>query len=240
MSGRRLVVYFANRYENAQIDPRDCSFTTELLGDVGSEPVDMLLETNGGFTDATEALVSLIQSLVTDLRVIVVNAAKSNGTLLCLAAKSIVMGATSELGPIEPLIQGVPCSILMQDQIAKTNFALHEMGKYALLQSRSLASRLLAAGMMKGKQQAEIDDCVRKLASRDTYFSHGSVIDHREAVTLGLKVEYLPPDDKLWERLWLLYCMYEFDCRRSGYLKIFEGRARSTAVALLPAAPPKP
>jgi hypothetical protein len=47
-SGRRLVVYFANRFENAQIDSRDCTFATELFGDVGAEPVDLLLETVGG------------------------------------------------------------------------------------------------------------------------------------------------------------------------------------------------
>jgi hypothetical protein len=69
LTHRRLVVYFANRFENAQIDPRDCSFFTELFGDVGSEPVDLLLETIGGGTDATEGLITLLQNLATDLRV---------------------------------------------------------------------------------------------------------------------------------------------------------------------------
>src|SRR5580704_7375468 len=54
---RRLVVYFANRFEKADIDARDPLFLTELLGDIGAEPVDLLLETNGGETDATEALI---------------------------------------------------------------------------------------------------------------------------------------------------------------------------------------
>jgi ClpP class serine protease len=76
------------------------------------------LETNGGGTDPTEGLITLIQNLTSDFRVVVANAAKSNGTLLGLAAKSIVMGASSELGPIEPLVQGIPCTILTQPQIA--------------------------------------------------------------------------------------------------------------------------
>jgi hypothetical protein len=54
-----------------------------------------------------------------------------------------------------------------------------------------LAKKLIAAGMMKGKQAAEIDDVVAKLSSRDVYFSHGSVIDHVEAASLGLSIEYL-------------------------------------------------
>lgn len=242
MTSRRLVVYFGNRFENAQIDPRDCSFMTELLGDViAAEPVDLLLETIGGFTRCDGSRGVLIQNLARDLRVIVANAAKSNGTIIALAARSIVMGATSELGPIEPLVQGIPCSILVQPEIKAQNFSLHKFGEYALQQSRTLAKKLLTDGTMKGKPPPDIEAVIQKLSSRDTYFSHGSVIDHVEATALGLVIHYLAPDDALWQRIWLLYCMYEHDCRKSHYLKIFEGRARSTAVAAPPPSPtPKP
>lgn len=234
---RRLVAYFANRYANALIDSKDCSYIAELFGDVKKEePVDLFLETSGGVTDATESIVSLLLNITNDFRVIVADSAKSNGTLLGLAAKSIVMGAASELGPIEPLVQGIPCSILIQNQIAQTNYPLHKFGEYALLQSRKLAKTLLTNGMMKGKPEAEIDRTVQTLASRDVYHSHGSAINYNEATSLGLIIEYLPPENELWKRIWLLYCMYEHDCRKGNYLKIFEGRARSTAVAA-PAAP---
>ncbi len=83
---------------------------------------------------------------------------------------------------------------------------------------------------MKEKTPSVIDETVKKLSSRDTYFSHGSVIDHLEATALGLTVEYLPPDDALWKRIWLLYCMYEHDSRKDRYLKIFEGHSISTAI----------
>jgi hypothetical protein len=236
MTGRRLVVYFANRFENAQIDAGDCAMMAELLGDIGDQPFDLMLETIGGVTDATEGLISLIKNLTVDFRVIVVNAAKSNGTLLGLAANSIVMGATSELGPIEPLVQGVPCTILEEPTIAQQNFPLHMFGKFALQQTKTLARNLLAEGMMKGKPQPDIDAVVAKLSSRDTYFSHGSVIDHKEAKQIGLNVEYLGPDDNIWRRLWLLLCMYEHDCRSARYLKVFEGRARSLSIAAPPTA----
>jgi len=215
LTKRRLVVYFANRFENAQIDAGDHALMMELLGDVGSEPIDLMLETIGGATDATEGLVSIFANTVKDLRVIVVNAAKSNGTLLGLAARSIVMGATSELEPIEPLVQGIPCTILEEQTIANQNFPLHMYGKSALQQTRTLAKSLLTNGMMKRKAEADIDKVVSKLSSREAYFSHGSVIDHTEAASLGLKVEFLQPDDPIWQRLWLLFCMYEHDCRRA-------------------------
>ena len=232
LTGRRFVVYFANRFERgSEIDGRDALYLTELFGDIGSDPVDLLLETNGGQTDATEALVSTIQNLIGDFRVVVANAAKSNGTLIAFAARSIVMGASSELGPIEPAFNGIPCSILTQDEIKAQNFPLHMYGKYALQQSRALAKKLLTEGMMKDRSAEDVDTTVQKLSSRDTYYSHGSVINHTEATSLGLNIEYLPPDDPIWQRIWLLKCMYDHDCRQSRYLKVFEGRARSTAVA---------
>ena len=94
---------------------------------------------------------------------IVANGAKNNGTLLALAARSIVMGATSELGPIEPFLNGIPCSILESPQIAANNFPLHMLGIYALQQSRALAAKLLGAGMMAGRSPQEIAGAVNAL-----------------------------------------------------------------------------
>jgi hypothetical protein len=231
LTNRRLIVYFANRYENALIDQRDIALMDELCRDIGGKPADLMLETNGGETDATEGLISLIQKMAPDLRVIVANAAKSNGTLLCLASQMIVMGATSQLGPIEPHINGIPSSILSQPEIAKQNFPLHKYGVFALQQTGALAKRLLTSGMLKGKTETEIDAVVNQLSSRDVYFSHGSVINFAEAKSLGLSVEYLAPETDLWQKIWLLYCMYDHDCRRDKYLKVFEGQAVSTSIA---------
>lgn len=233
ISGRRLVVYFANRFANgSDIADDDPIFITELLSDLqAGEPVDLMIETNGGKTDSTEAIISILQNHIDDLRVVVANAAKSNGTLIALAASEIVMGPTSELGPIDPHLNGIPCTVLSQPQVAVSNFPLQQLAELGLKQTRKLATRLLKAGMLSGLDDGQIDAIVSSLATRDTYFSHGSTIDHREASSIGLKVTALAASDPLWQRIWMLYCMYDFDTRRDGYLKIFEGRARSTAVA---------
>lgn len=234
-TGRRLVVYFANKYEaGSDIQAADIANLTEVLFEPGLTEVDIFLETGGGSTDATESLISTIKSIVSDLQVIVPNAAKSNGTLLALAARCIIMGATSELGPIEPSIQGIPCSILDTPEIAGQNFPLHMLGKFALQQSRSVATQLLSSGMMAEKTQEEIESAVDALASRNKFPSHGSVVDHREATSLGLKIEYMPPESSIWQKYWLLYCMYDYDSRKNRLLKIFESRSRSLAIAAVP------
>lgn len=213
ITNRTLLVYFANRFEvGSDIDQRDCSLISEVFLDAKGGPVDLLLETNGGNTDATDSIVSFIRNTTSDFRVIVANGAKSNGTLIALLAKSIVMGPSSELGPIEPSVQNIPCSILIQQNIAQNNFPLHMFGKYALQQTKDLATRLLRDGMLKGKTDPEIDALVETLSSRKTYASHGSSIDCNEALALGLSVEKLDANDELWKRIWLLHCLYQHDC----------------------------
>lgn len=232
VTNRNLVVYFANRYEQgSDIQAGDIAKLHEIISDFSGEPVDILLETNGGQTDATEALISMVKNIIFDLRVIVANAAKSNGTLLALAAKSIVMGPTSELGPIEPSLSGIPCSILDTPQIAAQNFPLHMTGKFALQQSRNIATQLLSSGMMNGQAEEIVRKTVDALATRDKFPSHGSVVDYREAKQIGLNIEYLSQENETWRRIWLLYCMYDNDARCGNLLKVFENRSRSLAIA---------
>jgi ATP-dependent protease ClpP protease subunit len=233
-TGRRLIVYFANRVESAQIDATDKTYFVEMLEDTKGAPVDLLLETSGGFTDATEQVVSVLEQMAPDLRVIVAGSAKSNGTVICLLGKSIVLGAASELGPIEPQINVggnfLPATIFAQPTFATQNKIAHEIAKDLIKQTEKLATRLLKNGMKKGAPDAEIDALIKKLSTRDVYFSHGSVIDHVEAKTLGLAIEYLPPDSELWQFLRLLVCMYEADAKSRRYLKIFEGNRLSSAI----------
>lgn len=235
LTKRRLFVYFANRFcRGSDIDEGDPAYLCELFSDyAGDEPMDLLLETNGGKTDSTEALVSILKNRVPDLRVVVANAAKSNGTLLCLAANSIVMGCASELGPVDPHLEGTPCTILADPQLAAMNFALHKLAILFLKQTQKLTSELLRNGMMQGRDESDIQDVTQKLSTRDYYFSHGSTIDYKEAQELGLKVEILGHESEIWKRIWMLYSMYDFDCRRDGYVKVFESRSRSTAIKAL-------
>jgi hypothetical protein len=239
-TSRRLIVYFANRFETALMDPTDPTYLVEMLEDAKGQPVDLLLETIGGFTDTAESIVSILENMAPDLRIIVASAAKSNGTILCLAGQSIVMGASSELGPIEPHINQIPCTILAMPEFANQNFVVHHLATFGIEQTKKLATRLLKNGMKKNAADTEIEDLIKKLLTRETYFSHGSVIDYKEAIALGLTVEYLPPENDLWKLFRLLACMYEADSRKNRYLKVFEGNRLSSAIEAPPPTPPAP
>ena len=83
----------------------------------------------------------------------------------------------------------------------------------------------------KAKTDDQIAGIVDSLSSGRLYFSHGSAIDHAEATQIGLTVRYLPPNDEVWKRIWLLYSMHEYDCRQKNLLKVFESDRLSNSIA---------
>lgn len=234
-TGRRLIVYFADCASSnmgAQILASDDAYLAELLGPAEPQPTDLLLETMGGSTDATEKLVGLLRSRAPDLRAIVPCRAKSNGTLLALAAKEVVMGVASELGPIDPLLTIGPDTRVSAHLLMAggSDPLIRRMAEDAVSQTKKLASSLLATGMLQAQSEEAIAEIVDKLAGRDLFHSHGSVIDTDEAAALGIKVERLQPDSQLWQSIWLLRCMYAHDLQQNGLIKVFEGRKVSNTL----------
>lgn len=238
-TGRCLVVYFTDcDHTNAQIDVGDDVHLSELLQNCIGKPVDLMLETNGGGTDATEKLCSLLRAMAPDLRVIVPRKAKSNGTVLTMCGQTVVLGMESELGPIDPSINGLPAHFVLNAPAGTFNAIDMQVFQTARMQTEKLAKNLLASGMMSGRDQGDIDAAIQQLATRDVYHSHGSVIDHAEAAKLGFNVTYLEDNSTVWKKIWLLRAMYAYDCPIGGFSKIFESATRSTGTAIQ--LPPKP
>jgi hypothetical protein len=228
-TGRPLIVYFAQLDQQiGHTDPDDIS---EIVSGLPSRSADMFIQTAGGLTDATEKIISVLRHSLDDFRVIVPSWAKSAGTVIAIASKTVLMGVNSELGPIDPQFQlatgMVPCELVAKD----TAFPQHvrDLAQNNIDRTRVLAKALLEKGMMRGRSSQEIDDTLAKLSSSDSYKSHGAVIDYEEAIQLGLSAEYLDPTSELWRRVWLLYCMYDYDAKAKNLGKIFEGSSWSIA-----------
>lgn len=231
---RCLLVYYTDcDNTQAQIDSGDDVHLAELLNGCAGKPIDLLIETNGGMTDATEKFCSLLRSMAPDLRVIVPRRAKSNGTVITLCGSTILMGVESELGPIDPAINGVPVDFVLGAPPGSFNALEIQIAQTARRQTEKLARDLLSTGMLKGKSPQEIDDLIAKIATRNVYHSHGSVIDHKEAESLGFNVTHLGQDSDLWKKIWLLRSMYQYDCPVASYSKIFESAKVSTAVRVV-------
>ena len=214
-TGRPLVVYFASA--DAGINHQDAEDLYEVTeGIKGDEEIDLFLQTLGGSIDATEKIIKLLKNRFKNYRVIVPNWAKSGGTLITLAAEKIIMGAMSELGPIDPHEDGIPCEFLQEDK----GISSSRRKEMALTVKRV---KKLAEEFLKDKVKEEkIDRVVNQLSSAHSYGSHAAVIDFGEAKEIGLPVDLLKEDDSLWRKMWFLYCLYDEDMRNSGLARICE------------------
>lgn len=88
--------------------------------------------------------------------------------------------------------------------LSKCDPAMLDLCRQALERSRRLAESLLKKGMLRDGSWTKV---ALDLTDNERWLSqHGAVIDSEDAQTMGLRVEYLPPDSELWQALWRLYC----------------------------------
>ena len=98
---RRVAVYYSDRSRSISRD--DVLPFVNMLKSVGTtEHLDLVLVSAGGDATAAETMLDVCRKYCTQqLRVVVPLYAKSAATLLALGADEIVMGESSELGPID-------------------------------------------------------------------------------------------------------------------------------------------
>ncbi|MFQ5735144.1 MAG: hypothetical protein ACE5KM_24690, partial [Planctomycetaceae bacterium] len=117
---RRIAVYFARPDRSlTQHDILPFSSMLKSIGAVGD--LDLVVVSNGGDGMAAEKMLALCRRYCSGkLRVVVPLYAKSAATLIALGADEIVMGETSELGPIDAQV------FIIQDnadqQVSADNF----------------------------------------------------------------------------------------------------------------------
>lgn len=263
LTGRKLLVYFANPFSShAFIDAMDIAPFGDLLHRISQDSeIDLLLQSPGGDIDKAEKIVYMCRSRCTSFRVIVPESAKSAATMIALAADEIVMGYTSELGPIDPqiitlvegkLVQRPAKSFLdgleqikkevekNQGQLSPVYFpllthldpSLIDYCVKAIERTKAFAKKWLMKGMCKGDVESA-SRIAEELTDNQKYLSHGSVIDWQEAIRIGLKITYLPPEEELWEILWRLYCIYLADLQTGPEGQVFSKVFESEHVSII-------
>lgn len=182
-------------------------------------------------------------------RVIVPHLAKSAGTLMVLGADSVVMSDTSELGPIDPQVlltvssgermwlpaqsyldafdehsaqlQQNPRDMAATLMLNKLDPAIRQLCIAVKERSRRLAEQLLLKGMFR-EGAGPWTAIPHTLLDTKQWRTHSQVISWYEAgrAPLGLRVDYLPPRDELWQQYWQLYCLQRLALKENE--KLFE------------------
>lgn len=104
-NNKKLIVYIARvGSPNSSISSDDIAPFGSMLSTIGKvENLDLMIHSPGGNGVVAEKIVEMCRNhCKKHFRVIVPNMAKSAATLIALGADEIVMGDSSELGPIDP------------------------------------------------------------------------------------------------------------------------------------------
>lgn len=256
---RTLLIYEVNLWrQGSSLGEEDIQPFGDLLNRVAeNENIDLLIHSPGGDIDATEKIIYMCREIANEFRVIVPEYAKSAATLIALASDEVIMGLTSELGPIDAQILGPgPGGARFQtsaqsfidefDRIKRQvdrsgvlspayfplleglNLGFIRMCRNLMDRSQKFAEKWLSSYMLKGKP-GKAKKLAKELCNVKKWLSHGIVIDADEATNLGVKVKKLKQDDELWKKIWYLHCCYGVLFRRRPICKIFE----SNTVSLL-------
>ncbi len=243
----RLIVVF-----DALLD-YSVNFLEDLLYDADpSVDMHVMLATPGGDGEAALRMVRSVQARCRELVVVVPDRAKSAGTIFALGAHRILMGPTSDLGPVDPqlvldanannlvpakdviaavaaaeeAVQEKPATFPVHASLlANVNALQVQQARSALGRSGDLVKEALGsvAGRSADEVEALFDTLKRPLI--DASLSHGAVFGPEDAKRAGLPVLVADPAGEQWRLIWRLWMKYFVRQQR-----IYEGtRASKTA-----------
>lgn len=219
--------------------------------------LDLILHTPGGSVTAAESLVDyLLKVFKGDLRVIVPQIAMSAGTMIACASREIVMGKQSNLGPIDPQVNGLPA----YDVLAEFDRAVRDsarspgaaqmwqtiIGKYhptflsscehAIALSKEIVKRWLEQGMFKGNPRAKsmANRVVRALSNRDHNREHGRHIHAERCMEIGLNVTALEADQQFQDLVLTVHHACGYTMSGASVVKIIENHQGAAYMRMLP------
>jgi len=242
----RLIVLIDNLF------PYSINIFEDLIYDADpNQDLHLLLWTPGGDGETAVRLVRSAQERCKELTVIIPDLAKSAGTILALGAHHILMGPTSDLGPIDPQFQVGPTGGLVsaKDIIAAVEaaetavqtkpetYALHsalladvtalmvQQARSALARSGDVMREALTSN--PSRSEADVTEMCEKLREPliDTPKSHGAILGEKDADKMGLPITFADPKSDQWQLIWRLWMKYWSTGQR-----IYEGSSVSKSI----------
>ena len=238
LTGRNIILYYSGWLQKptapgGEINDLDMgAFMSVIHGLDRERGLDLILHTPGGNVAATEALVNYLRAMFgTDIRAIVPQLAMSAGTMIACAAKSVLMGKHSFLGPIDPQFRGIPANEIVREfnrasrEIKKDPAKIHVwrpiIAQYTptLLGqcengtrwSNEMAKEWLETGMLKKQRGAKqkAATIVNKLADTAKTKSHDRHFTAEYCSRIGMVVESMEESQKLQDTVLSLHhsCM---------------------------------
>jgi ClpP class serine protease len=179
------------------IDIDDSEALIRVIESTGDDvPIDLVLHTPGGLVLAAEQIAAALAAHPARVTVYVPHYAMSGGTLIALAAESIVMSPSAVLGPVDPQLGEYPVASILEavqrkdpNEVDDRTLILADMGRKARHQVGDFVEKLVA--------RHHPADQARSLAQTlsEGRWTHDFPIDVERARKLGLPVATDLPEE---------------------------------------------
>jgi hypothetical protein len=236
---------------NDFILPYSPTFFEELIHDADpAVDLHLMLRSPGGDGETAVRLARSAQARCRELTVIVPDQAKSAGTLLALGAHHIIMGPTSDLGPVDPQLELKPGSLVaakdiiaaVDDATARVaqnqqtyplfaammsdiNVIILQQARSALARTDDLLREAIQANPDRDAQGVVTLAASVKAALVDSPQTHAAGFGAKAAAANGLPVIDADTKGEQWKALWSLWTRY-FALNQ----RIYEGNQASQAL----------
>lgn len=217
--------------------------------------LDLILHTPGGSPAAAEAIVNYLRTKFNmDIRVIIPQLAMSAGTMISCAAKEIVMGKQSSLGPIDPQFNGIPAyNIKMEFEEAKKDLLTNPANaQYWAIKLQQYPAAFMKTAIdaieLSGKLVEEwlgncmydcnneddkkrIDTIVAKLNEHMDSKIHDRHLNSEFCKLIGLKIKMLEDDSTLQDKVLSLHHAYMITLEQTPAIKIIESQNKKSMIS---------
>lgn len=233
-----VLTFFTSFRAPVVISDQDADVIEDMLRTADlSRGLAFIISSPGGSGLAAERIINLCRSYsgTQSYRAIVPGKAKSAATLICFGASEIVMGPSSELGPVDPQIVLEDPKTGMGTQFALHNIVssyetlfkeavaadgnlqpyLQQLDRYDSREiaeykseielSRDMAVKALKSGMMTSVGEDRIEKKIRIFLTPEHVKSHGRPILREEARRCGLRIRFARPSSRSSKLIHELY-----------------------------------
>lgn len=266
-TNRNVIVYYSGWLQKGNlaqhgfrfdiVDSDKMGFMSAIKGLDKAKGLDLVLHTPGGSIGATESIVHYLKSIFgNNIRAIVPQIAMSAGTMIACSCKEILMGKHSNLGPIDPQINGKPThGIIEEFNKAKQEIALNPktipvwqtiLSRYsptligecekAIKWSETMVGAWLKENMFADELEKEnlVTNVINELGSHALTLSHDrhlpvEILKGR----LGLKILELESDDELQDRVLSLHHACVISLTQTPAYKIIENQDGKAFIQLV-------
>lgn len=217
-----------------QITAHSVTLLNECLDSIDCEkPLHLMLRSPGGDPETAIRLIRMCHGASSEFKIVVPEQAKSAATIMALGADKVIMGPTSDLGPIDPQVM-VPGRgfVSAKDLIAAYDLALEmvssspdtaqlqavllggidattvQFGRSALERTSDIARQAISSN--PHREPSNIEELCESIRGPliDDPKVHGAVVGAREATDAGIEIEHLSISDEQWkyiQKIWTRY-----------------------------------